>query len=340
FSEELRGFFEYIGIPTCAEDDGRVLPEKGNAGDAAQALVKWCVSRGVEIKTGVSALEPVIENSSVTGIKCSGGSVISCDAVILAAGGASYPKTGSDGSGFAFAHKAGHTIVEPRSALVPIESDSKAVTDLQGISLSGVGIVYIEGRKKVRERTGDMIFTHFGISGPAVLDLSGQAAAAFDKGIEILFEIDTQPDMNEGDLDRRLQELFSVHGKQKAGTVLTEFVPKRMAQMIYRKAGLEENEKAGHVKVKSRRKIVELLKHYPVPVSGYKPIEEAMVTAGGVSTKEIYPRTMESKIVKGLYFAGEVMDIQGESGGFNLQAAFSTGYTAGRAAGRAVISDQ
>ena len=254
------------------------------------------------------------------------------DAVILCAGGASYPGTGSDGDGFRLAEQAGHDIVRVRPALIPLITAEKIVHSLQGSSLDDVLFsIWIDGRKKA-ERRGELLFTHYGLSGPVVLSSSLLAVDALAEEKNVQVSLDLIPDIEIAELDRKLVDVLNSHGKRKLATLLREFgLHTKLAEVCTGLAGVDGEKPANQVSSEERKIIRNLLKDLRLKVTGSRPVTEAIVTAGGVDTTQIDSRTMQSKLIVGLFFAGEVIDIQGDTGGFNLQAAFSTGYLAGQA---------
>lgn len=335
----LRGFtnddivylLESNGLPTKVERGGRIFPVSDTAKDVVDTLVKIYSQLGGKLQTDKKVLEIVCKDGAVTGIKTIDGFYVA-DAVILAAGGASYPGTGSDGSGAKLAKKAGHTIVPLKPSLVPLESDYPYVEDLQGLSLRNVEATLLGDGKKLGVEFGEMLFTHFGVSGPIILSLSNLAAKALGEGKDVELVIDLKPALSEAKLDARIQRDFVEYSRKQLVNGMKDLLPQRLIPVVCDMAFLDEEKFVNQISREERHRLLKTLKGFSVPITGTRPIAEAIVTAGGVSVKEINPKTMESKLVKGLYFAGEVMDVDGYTGGFNLQAAFSSGYAAGRAA--------
>lgn len=335
----LRGFtnddivelLESNGMPTKVERGGRIFPVSDTAKDVVDTLVKIYTQYGGRLQTDKKVLEIVCKDGAVTGIKTIDG-FYAADAVILAAGGASYPGTGSDGSGAKLARKAGHSIVPLKPSLVPLESDYPYVSDLQGLSLRNVEGTLLGDGKKLGVEFGEMLFTHFGVSGPIILSLSNLASKALSEGKEVELVIDLKPALSEAKLDARIQRDFVEYSRKQLVNGMKDLLPQRLIPVVCDRAFLDEEKYVNQISREERHRLMKTLKGFSVPITGTRPIAEAIVTAGGVSVKEINPKTMESKLVKGLYFAGEVMDVDGYTGGFNLQAAFSSGYAAGRAA--------
>lgn len=335
----LRGFtnddivylLESNGLPTKVERGGRIFPVSDTAKDVVDTLVKIYSQLGGRLQTDKKVLEIVCKDGAVAGIKTIDG-FYAADAVVLAAGGASYPGTGSDGSGAKLAKKAGHIIVPLKPSLVPLESDYPYVEDLQGLSLRNVEATLLGDGKKLGVEFGEMLFTHFGVSGPIVLSLSNLAAKALSEGKDVELVIDLKPALSEAKLDARIQRDFVEYSRKQLVNGMKDLLPQRLIPVVCDMAFLDEEKFINQISREERHRLMKTLKGFSVPITGTRPIAEAIVTAGGVSVKEINPKTMESKLVKGLYFAGEVMDVDGYTGGFNLQAAFSSGYAAGRAA--------
>lgn len=318
------------GLLTKVERGGRVFPVSDKAADVVDTLVKIFKDAGGKLVTDCRVKEITAEFGRVRGVVTADGQKYAADAVILAAGGSSYPGTGSDGSGVKLAKAVGHSIVPLAPSLVPLESDSPYIADLQGLSLRNIeGTVYADG-KKIGAEFGEMLFTHFGVSGPIILSLSKCVAKAVNSGAQdIELAIDLKPALDKEKLDARLQRDFAQYSRKQMANGMKDLLPQRLIAPVLDKAFIDEEKFVNQLARAERRRIVDVLKAFTLPITGTRPLAEAIVTAGGVSLKEIDPKTMESKIIKGLFFAGEVMDIDGYTGGYNLQAAFSTGYAAG-----------
>lgn len=329
-NQDIVQLLEDNGLPTKVERGGRVFPVSDKAADVVDTLVKIYKNYGGRLLTDCKVKSITAEFGKITGAVTADGQKFAADAVILAAGGSSYPGTGSDGSGVKLAKALGHTIVPLAPSLVPLESDSPYISGLQGLSLRNIeGTVYADG-KKIGSEFGEMLFTHFGVSGPIILSLSKCVAEAFAKGAqEVELAIDLKPALDKDKLDARLQRDFTQYSRKQMPNGMKDLLPQRLIAPVLDQAFIDEEKFVNQLSRAERRRLVDVLKAFTVPITGTRPIAEAIVTAGGVSLKEIDPKTMESKLIKGLFFAGEVMDIDGYTGGYNLQAAFSTGYAAG-----------
>lgn len=329
-NQDIVQLLEDNGLPTKVERGGRVFPVSDKAADVVDTLVKIYKNYGGRLFTDCKVKSITAEFGKITGAVTADGQKFAADAVILAAGGSSYPGTGSDGSGVKLAKALGHTIVPLAPSLVPLESDSPYIAGLQGLSLRNIeGTVYADG-KKTGSEFGEMLFTHFGVSGPIILSLSKCVAEAFAKGAqEVELAIDLKPALDKDKLDARLQRDFTQYSRKQMPNGMKDLLPQRLIAPVLDQAFIDEEKFVNQLSRAERRRLVDVLKAFTVPITDTRPIAEAIVTAGGVSLKEIDPKTMESKLIKGLFFAGEVMDIDGYTGGYNLQAAFSTGYAAG-----------
>ncbi len=329
-NQDIVQLLEDNGLPTKVERGGRVFPVSDKAADVVDTLVKIYKNYGGRLLTDCKVKSITAEFGKITGAVTADGQKFAADAVILAAGGSSYPGTGSDGSGVKLAKALGHTIVPLAPSLVPLESDSPYIAGLQGLSLRNIeGTVYADG-KKIGSEFGEMLFTHFGVSGPIILSLSKCVAEAFARGAqEVELAIDLKPALDKDKLDARLQRDFMQYSRKQMPNGMKDLLPQRLIAPVLDQAFIDEEKFVNQLSRAERRRLVDVLKAFTVPITGTRPIAEAIVTAGGVSLKEIDPKTMESKLIKGLFFAGEVMDIDGYTGGYNLQAAFSTGYAAG-----------
>lgn len=329
-NQDIVQLLEDNGLPTKVERGGRVFPVSDKAADVVDTFVKIYKNYGGRLLTDCKVKSITAEFGKITGAVTADGQKFEADAVILAAGGSSYPGTGSDGSGVKLAKALGHTIVPLAPSLVPLESDSPYIAGLQGLSLRNIeGTVYADG-KKIGSEFGEMLFTHFGVSGPIILSLSKCVAEAFARGAhDVELAIDLKPALDKDKLDARLQRDFTQYSRKQMPNGMKDLLPQRLIAPVLDQAFIDEEKFVNQLSRAERRRLVDVLKVFTVPITGTRPIAEAIVTAGGVSLKEIDPKTMESKLIKGLFFAGEVMDIDGYTGGYNLQAAFSTGYAAG-----------
>ena len=328
FSDDL---IEFIGhnVPLKTERGGRVFPKSGKAPEVVAALEKWLHKCRVKIQTNSTVKQLIIKNNKVTGVTCDGKEIVA-DAVILATGGASYPLTGSTGDGYEFAKTAGHTIVPVRPALVPLDAIENT-TSLNGLNLRNIkSKCFIDG-KKFREEFGELTFIDGTVSGPVVLKMSGDIVDALREKKKVELSIDMKPALDEQKLDNRLIRDFEKRGKELLKSVLRGLMAKEMVSVCIRKISIDGNRKVSDLTSKERKRLRNWLKDFRLEIKSHRPFAEAIITAGGVSTKEIDPKTMESKKVKGLYIIGELLDVNADTGGYNLQAAFSTGFAAGNA---------
>lgn len=330
-NHDLIGFFHGLGVETKVERGDRVFPVSDKAGDVVEALVRFCREQNVNIVYGQPVSGITQQAGAVNGVVTGSSDKYQADRVILATGGASYPGTGSTGDGYAMARELGHTIIPVKPALVPLETAEAWVCELQGLTLKNVRATAMSGNKTIAEEFGEMIFTHFGISGPIILTLSRKIAQLMEKGRDIKVTFNLKPAISPEQLDRRIQRDFAAMQNKQFKNSLGELLPKSLIPVVVRLSGIFGDKPVHQVTKEERLKLVNLLHDLEVTVTGTRSIKEAIVTAGGVAVKEIDPRTMESKLVRGLFFAGEIIDVDGYTGGFNLQIAFSTGYMAGRA---------
>jgi predicted Rossmann fold flavoprotein len=339
FREELLELLHTLGVQTNVERGGRIFPASGRAIDVVNALCNWLERLGVSVQTGTRAKSISVAENRVVGVCCYDGN-IRCSAVVIATGGASYPKTGSTGDGYAIARALGHTIVPPKPALTGLVCAEDWPKELQGLSLrnvtaklvfepSSAEVTLNQREGTVSEEFGEMLFTHFGVSGPIILTLSRGVGELLNKG-RVYVSIDLKPALTHEKLHNRLVRDFKQ--TQHIKNYIPNLLPRRLGEVIIGLAQIPPNKPVNSITVEERTRLVNLLKDLRLQVVELAPLEEAIVTAGGVSTKEIDPRTMMSKIVPGLFFAGEVIDIDARTGGFNLQAAFSTGWVAGESA--------
>lgn len=330
-NNDIVELLENNGLQTKVERGGRIFPVSDKAKDVVDTLIAIFCQAGGKIMTDTKVIDILLKDGRAVGVKTISGAY-TADAVILAAGGASYPGTGSDGGGAKLAAKAGHRIIPLKPSLVPLESDYPYVDDLQGLSLRNVqGTLFADG-KKIASEFGEMLFTHFGVSGPIILSLSNNASQALADGKEVELYIDLKPALSNEKLDARIQRDFVQYSRKQLVNGMKDLLPQRLIPVVCDMAYLDEEKFVNQISREERQLLLQTLKHFCVPITGTRPIAEAIVTSGGVDVKEINPKTMESKLVEGLYFAGEVMDVDGYTGGFNLQAAFSSGYAAGLAA--------
>ena len=322
---DTMAFFEDSGLPLKTERGSRVFPRSDNANDVAALLTRLCRNAGVNV-VRTAAKQIIAENEAVVGVATAEG-YIPCRAAAVCTGGLSYPLTGSTGAGFHFAEQLGHTIVPFRPSLVPLESADAYCAEMQGFSLKNVTLSAYEDGKLVYRELGEMLFTHFGVSGPLVLSASAHMRRMGSADYKLL--IDLKPGLDEKKLDARVLRDFQKYANREYKNALGDLLGRSMIPVVLRLSEIPEDKPVREITREERRRLIALLKAFPVSVTGFRPIDEAIVTAGGVSTKEVNPRTMESKLVRGLYFAGEVLDLDAYTGGFNLQIAWSTGFVAG-----------
>lgn len=322
---DVMAFFEAHGVPLKTERGNRVFPVSDKSADIIDALFTWIKRQGVTIvqKTAES-LE--IADGRVAGVRA-GGRVYPADRVIVATGGASYPQTGSTGDGYRFAREAGHTVVPPNPSLVPLVEAGETCRALMGLSLRNVQVTVFEDGKPIFSDFGEMLFTHFGLSGPLILSASAHMRHFGSKAYRV--EIDLKPALDEKTLDKRLLSDFDKHKNSDFINALGGLLPRKIIPAVVQQSGIDPHTKVNGITKAQRVSLLHTLKHFPVAVSGKRPIAEAIVTTGGVSVREVSPKTMESKKCAGLYFAGEVLDVDAYTGGFNLQIAWSTGRLAG-----------
>lgn len=327
-SSDTMEFFETLGVPLKTERGNRVFPVSDKASDIVDALVRCAKKRGARIINGRAAAVKT-ENGAVTGVELSDGEIIDADGVIIATGGMSYPLTGSVGDGYKIAKELGHTVTPIKPSLVPLTVHEGFCERLSGLSLKNTVLsVFEEGKKKpIFSELGEMLFTHFGISGPLVLSASAHMRKIGEK--QYTAHLDLKPGLSHEQLDSRLLRDFDGAKNRDFANSLDKLLPKSIIPVIISLSGIPSDEKVNQISREQRERLCGVIKNLTLHITGTRPIEEAIITGGGISVKEINPSTMESKIIKGLYFAGEVIDVDAYTGGFNLQIAFSTGYTAG-----------
>ena len=323
------------GVKTKVERGERVFPVSDRAQDVLDALLHILKKQNVQILTGSTVKKITIDNDkNVLGVELDNKKEIKADKIILATGGKSYPVTGSTGDGYKLAKDLGHTITKIEPSLVPLTSYDGACKELQGLSLRNVAIKLYICDKVVYKDFGEMLFTHFGVSGPIVLSASSYLVKTKNieeilKSNKVEIEIDLKPALTEEKLDARILRDFEEQKNKQFKNSLDKLLPQKLIPVIIEKTNINENKKINEITKLERQKLVNELKHFKININGTRPIEEAIVTSGGINVKEINPKTMESKLINGLYFAGEIIDVDCLTGGYNLQVAWSTGYTAG-----------
>jgi len=360
FRSDLLAFMKHYGVETKTEPDGRIFPASDDARDVVKAFQRYLADHGVQMRTGVRATGIRAEKKRVIGIQTEQGEYDAA-AVILATGGASYPGTGSTGDGYRMAKAVGHAVTRLRPALVPlVVQEVQLARSMQGVSLRNIRLTAFRcradeidptltpvsdvgrgtGHEKaprpiIESRRGEMMITHFGISGPTTLQMSLAIVDALEKG-PVSVSIDLRPDLSEQQLHQLLQRDFELHGKRSFKRIISDLLPRKMVEPFVAMTSIPTDKLVNQISIGERKRLVSLLKSLRFNIKGPLPLDAAMVTAGGVSLKEIDPRTMASRLVAGLYFCGEVLDLDADSGGYNLQAAFSTGYVAGEQAAKFV----
>ena len=327
--QDTIAFFEKLGVPLKVERGNRVFPQSDRAADVIDALWKELRRCRVELRQD-RVTEVAVSGGRVSGVKLEKAGLVNCEAVLLATGGASYPRTGSTGDGYRIAEALGHTITPIRGSLVPLESEDRACSQLQGLSLRNVVLRMKNQRgKTVYQEQGELLFTHFGLSGPLVLSASAHMDFARDR---YAAHIDLKPALDEGKLDARILRDLDMYQNRTMENALTDLLPRSMIPVVLDRLDISYDLQANSFPKPKRRQLVELLKAFPIDITGKRPVAEAIVTSGGVKVSEIDPKTMESKILSGLFFAGEVIDCDAYTGGFNLQIAWATAWAAGKSA--------
>ena len=324
-NQDVMEFFVEAGCPLKVERGDRVFPVSDHSSDVISALKRKMTEVSVEVKLNTEVKELCIENAGVSGVVLSDGKKISADAVVVATGGFSYQTTGSTGDGYKWAEKSEHKIVEPIPALVPLETKEDWTKSLQGLSLKNVSLSFRNGKKVIYEGFGEMMFTHFGITGPLVLSASSYLKSA--SGVQAY--LDLKPALSLEQLDKRLLREFDENKNKQFKNSIGSLFPTKLVPVMLSLSGIHPDKKVNEISREERRSFAELIKELPMTVTGTRDFKEAIITRGGVSVKDINPSTMESKKIQNLYFAGEVLDVDGLTGGFNLQIAWSTGALAG-----------
>ena len=330
-NQAVMNFFEKAGCRLKTERGDRVFPVSDHSSDVIAALNGELKKNRVQVMLHTEVSELLLEEGSVKGVLLSDGKKLYADAVIIATGGRSYESTGSTGDGYRFAKQAGHTIKDLRPSLVPFVVKEEWCKKLQGLSLKNVAVTLKKEKKKIYEGFGEMLFTHFGVSGPLILSASSFYTAKYN-GQEVLLTIDLKPAMDREQLDKRILRDFEENAGKQFKNALDKLLPAKLIPVMVELSGIDPHKKTSEVTKKERSRLVELFKELKLTVNGCRGYGEAIITRGGVNVKEIDPKTMGSRLVNGLYFAGEVMDVDALTGGFNLQIAWSTGALAGKSA--------
>ena len=324
---DMMALLESARCPVTVQRGRRVFPASEKASDVTKALTSLLRSAGVRICLNTTVLSLETENGRISAVRTAGGGRIPCDAVILCTGGMSYPSTGSTGDGYRFAAEAGHTLTSPVPVLVGLETAEDWPRGLQGLSLKNVTLTLMNGRKELWSELGEMLFTHFGVSGPLVLEASCHLP---DPPSRASLLLDLKPGLTPEQLDARLQRDFSASGRKMLQSVLSSLLPSRLADLFPQLCGLPGTVQCSQITGAQRRRLGETLKALPLSVRSPRPLAEAIVTRGGVNTREVDPASMRSRLIPNLYFAGELLDVDAHTGGYNLQIAWSTGALAGQ----------
>jgi hypothetical protein len=332
-SQSLTGFLHSHGVPTRADPDGKIFPADDKARSVLGALSGYLRHGKVKVRCGSGAAGLLLKDGALEGIRLQDGSALRGKKVIIATGGLSYPKTGSTGDGYAWARQCGHTIVPLRPGLTALESDEPFIKDLQGLTLQNIKISVLVNGKRTAEEKGELLFTHFGVSGPKLLVMSGLVVDGLQTpGAVVELSLNLMPELTPGELTAAIQKYFAANGAKMFASYVRASLPSSLAPVFERRSGIAHERQCASITGAERKKIAELFGDFRLRITRPRPLAEATVTRGGVSLDEIDPRTMESRLVRGLYFCGEVLDLDGLTGGYNLQEAFSTGYLAGQSA--------
>jgi hypothetical protein len=331
FSKDIVSLLEKYGVETVVERGGRIFPISNISSDVVNALLKWVNDNGVEILYNCKTEKLLFSNNSIIGISAllkGDTKEYYADKIILCTGGCSYPATGSNGEGYKLARSVGHTLEPAMPALVPLETSGDLASRMQGLSLKNINASVWVNSKKIKDEFGEMLFTHFGLSGPIILTLSRYVVNELRKNNNVEISIDLKPALDEHKLDDRLQRDLNENGKKRFDNVIKLWLPSKMIPVFIGLLGIDPAKECHQVSSKERKRILLLLKDLRFKVSGHRSFKEAIITAGGINTKEIDPKTMGSKLIKNLFFAGEIIDVDADTGGYNLQIAWSTGWLA------------
>ena len=331
-NDQVIEFFEELGVKTKVERGGRVFPESDHSSDVIRALEQELKRLGAEIRLRTEVKEILAEGGRAKGVRLSSGKKLNADAVIIATGGISYPSTGSTGDGYRFARECGHKVTELSPALVPMEVEEWYAKELMGLSLRNIEIKITDGKKKLYEEFGEMLFTHYGVTGPVILSASSIVGKKL-KEHPLTLHIDLKPALTEEQLDKRVLREFEANHNRQFKNAVDSLFPAKLKPVIVELSGIPEEKKVNEVTKEERLRFVRMIKDFSMTLTAMRGYNEAIITKGGVSVKEIDPGTMESRLVNRLYFAGEVLDLDAVTGGYNLQIAWSTGYLAGMNAG-------
>jgi len=324
-NDDIISLVEKYGVPTKVERGGRVFPVSDNAHDVAEALRRYALHKNTEYIRD-EALDLIISDGIIKGVKLKH-KTIEADSVIICTGGASYPRTGSTGDGYKMAKKAGHDITHLKPSLIPVETKEKWVKDIMGLTLKNVSVTALKNGKKLYDDFGEMLFTHFGVSGPVILSMSSHLKSIEDGDCKII--IDLKPALDNDTLNKRILSDFEKFKNKHLINSLDELLPKALIPIIIKISEIDPHIPVNTITREQRQRLCDAIKNVTLTPTGFRPLSEAIITSGGVSVKQINPSTMESKLISGLFFAGEIIDVDAYTGGYNLQIAYSTGYLAG-----------
>ncbi|MDD3050285.1 MAG: NAD(P)/FAD-dependent oxidoreductase [Candidatus Cloacimonetes bacterium] len=332
FAEDILNLLHDCGVETAEENDRKIYPKSGKAEDVLVALMGKLNERKIYVTCNLKIKSFSLKNNLIDCVECEDGTILKPEQIILCTGGKSYPGTGSTGDGYSLAEKVGHCIIPTYANLVPLETEGDNASRLQGLSLGKTGVSLWINNKKISEIKGELIFTHFGLSGPAIINLSRYAVKDIDKEQSVEIRLDLYPQYDEQRLDFKMQDDIGKHGKMKIDNLFKLWLPAKMADFFAEELKIDRELTAHQFSAEMRKRTRNLMKSLRFKIIGHRSFKEAIVTAGGISTKEIHSKTMQSRIVPNLFFAGEILDLDGDTGGYNLQIAYSTGWLAGESA--------
>lgn len=335
FVDDLVSFFERLGVPTVTERGRRVFPASQRASDVVDALRRYCLDHGVHVRRDARVEKIITNDGEVRGVRVNN-TIVAASGIVLATGGMSYPTTGSTGDGYEMAKKVGHTITPLSPGLVPLVTAEDFVPRLQGLSLRNVQATLCQDGRELASEFGEMLFTHFGVSGPIILTLSSQLQGELDTP-PVRLHIDLKPALSKQTLDQRLLRDIAELGTANYHTLLKGLLPRSLIEVFMERSGIPRQQRMSQFTREQRKIVIDLLKCFDMTIVGKRSFDEAIITLGGVACDEIVPQTMASRRVGGLYLAGEIIDVAGDTGGYNLQIAFTTGYLAGESAARSLL---
>ncbi|NBH12694.1 NAD(P)/FAD-dependent oxidoreductase [Lachnospiraceae bacterium] len=336
---QVMDFFHSHGLAIKTERGERVFPQSDHSSDVIRTLQRVLKQKGVQVRFSAPAAEILEQQGKITGVRLTDGEIIHAEAVIIATGGCSYASTGSAGDGYKFAEMLGHTVMKPQPSLVPFGVMESWVKDLQGLSLRNIKISIRKNKKLLYEEFGEMLFTHYGVSGPLILSASG-VVNDYMEDMPLSLTIDLKPALSEEQLDKRVLRDFQENQNRQFKNAVQKLFPAKLIPVMIHQSGIDADKKVNEITKEERQRFVRLIKEFSLTLSEFRGFNEAIITRGGVNVKEINPSTMESKLVNGLYFAGEVLDVDALTGGFNLQIAWSTGFLAGDSILEKILSSE